>query len=104
MPIYEYRCESCDHELEALQKMSDAPLTDCPSCGKPFLKKKISAVGFRFKGSGWYETDFKSKDKQKNIVKDDAPPAKDSKASDGKNESAKKTEASKSSDNKAAAA
>ena len=60
MPIYEYICESCDDEHEALQKMSDAPLTDCPSCGESSLKKKISAPGFRLSGSGWYETDFKS--------------------------------------------
>jgi len=60
MPIYEYRCEACGHELEAMHKMSDAPLTDCPECGKPALKKMISAAGFRLKGGGWYETDFKS--------------------------------------------
>jgi putative FmdB family regulatory protein len=60
MPIYEYRCEACGHELEAIHKMSDAPLTDCPGCGKPALKKMISAAGFRLKGGGWYETDFKS--------------------------------------------
>ncbi len=61
MPIYEYRCTRCGHELEALQKMSDAPLTDCPECGRPTLSKQISAAGFRLKGSGWYETDFKGK-------------------------------------------
>ncbi len=60
MPIYEYQCEQCDHVLEAIQKMSDAPLSECPACGKPALKKLISASGFRLKGSGWYETDFKS--------------------------------------------
>jgi putative FmdB family regulatory protein len=59
MPIYEYRCESCGHELEALQKMNDAPLTDCPACNKTDLRKLVSASGFRLKGSGWYETDFK---------------------------------------------
>ncbi|MCC8988143.1 MAG: zinc ribbon domain-containing protein, partial [Candidatus Contendobacter sp.] len=53
MPIYEYRCQSCDHELETLQKLSDPELRDCPSCGQPALKKLISAVGFRLKGSGW---------------------------------------------------
>jgi putative FmdB family regulatory protein len=60
MPFYEYRCEACGHELEAMQKMSDAPLTDCPACGAPSLTKLISAAGFRLKGGGWYETDFKS--------------------------------------------
>lgn len=66
MPIYEYRCEACGHELEAMQKMSDSPLTDCPECGKSTLAKKISAAGFRLKGGGWYETDFKS-GKKKNV-------------------------------------
>lgn len=59
MPIYEYRCQACGHELEALQKMSDAALADCPACGKPELKKLISAGGFQLKGSGWYATDFR---------------------------------------------
>ena len=59
MPFYEYRCASCGHELEAMQKMSDAPLTDCPSCARPELVKLVSAAGFRLKGGGWYETDFK---------------------------------------------
>ncbi len=67
MPIYEYRCESCGHELEKMQKLADAPLTDCPACGKPTLKKLISVAGFRLKGSGWYETDFKKSDKKKNL-------------------------------------
>ena len=59
MPIYEYRCEGCGHELEVMQKMSDAPLRDCPDCGRPELKKLISAGAFHLKGTGWYETDFK---------------------------------------------
>lgn len=67
MPIYEYVCENCEHTHDALQKMSDAPLTDCPECGEAALKKKISAPGFRLSGSGWYETDFKSGSK-KNIA------------------------------------
>lgn len=64
MPIYEYQCQDCGHRLEALQKMSDDALSECPQCTKPGLKKLISAVGFRLKGSGWYETDFKSGDKK----------------------------------------
>lgn len=64
MPIYEYRCESCGHELEKMQKISDAPLTECPACGASALKKLISAAGFRLKGSGWYETDFKKAGKK----------------------------------------
>lgn len=67
MPIYEYECESCAHTLDALQKMSDDALTECPDCGQAALKKKISAPGFRLSGSGWYETDFKSGNK-KNIA------------------------------------
>lgn len=59
MPIYEYRCTSCGHELEALQKISDAPLTACPSCKTDGLVKRVSAAGFQLKGSGWYATDFK---------------------------------------------
>jgi putative FmdB family regulatory protein len=63
MPIYEYRCGACGHELEVLQKLSEAPLSDCPQCHKPSLSKLISAVGFQLKGSGWYATDFKSSGK-----------------------------------------
>jgi putative FmdB family regulatory protein len=66
MPIYEYRCKACGYELEALQKMSDDPLTDCPQCHQPELHKQISAAGFRLSGSGWYETDFKN-GKKKNL-------------------------------------
>jgi len=65
VPIYEYQCQACGHEHEALQKMSADPLVDCPECSKPELKKKISASGFRLKGSGWYETDFKGSGKKK---------------------------------------
>ena len=60
MPLYEYRCAACGHELEALQKLSDAPLRECPSCHKPELKKLVSAAGFQLKGSGWYVTDFRN--------------------------------------------
>jgi len=64
MPIYEYQCQACGHDMEAIQKMSDDALTDCPECGKPELKKLISAAGFQLKGSGWYETDFKGGSKK----------------------------------------
>lgn len=64
MPIYEYTCESCGHELEALQGLNDELLSDCPECGQSALRKRISRVAFRLKGSGWYETDFKDKDKR----------------------------------------
>jgi len=59
MPIYEYRCSSCGHELEALQKFADAPLTACPACKGETLVKLVSAAGFQLKGSGWYATDFR---------------------------------------------
>jgi putative FmdB family regulatory protein len=64
MPIYEYQCQECSHLFDALQKMSDEPLTDCPDCGEPALRKLMSAPNFRLKGGGWYETDFKDKDKR----------------------------------------
>jgi putative FmdB family regulatory protein len=64
MPIYEYRCDECGHEMEALQKMSDPALSECPECKQERLKKVISAAGFRLKGAGWYETDFKSGSKK----------------------------------------
>ena len=59
MPIYEYRCSSCGHELESLQKFADAPLTSCPACKGETLVKLVSAAGFHLKGSGWYATDFR---------------------------------------------
>ena len=59
MPIYAYRCDACGFAKDALQKMSDAPLTECPSCGKPEFKKQVTAAGFQLKGSGWYVTDFR---------------------------------------------
>ncbi|MDX1812800.1 MAG: zinc ribbon domain-containing protein [Gammaproteobacteria bacterium] len=70
MPIYEYECQKCGHQMEALQKMSDDPLKECPACGEHELKKLISAAGFRLKGGGWYETDFKSGSK-KNLAGSD---------------------------------
>jgi len=78
MPIYAYSCKECDHQLDALQKIADAPLVDCPACGRPSLKRLLSAPRFRLKGKGWYETDFK-KDNQRNLVSD-----KDSSASTSK--------------------
>ncbi len=69
MPIYEYQCQACRHEFERLQKVSDKPLSICPECHKPELKKMVSAVAFRLKGGGWYETDFKTGNK-KNLSSD----------------------------------
>ena len=59
MPIYAYRCESCGHAKDVLQKIADAPLTDCPACGAASFKKQLTAAGFQLKGSGWYATDFR---------------------------------------------
>ena len=67
MPIYEYRCESCEHRLEKLQKISEGDLVDCPECERPALKRLVSAAAFRLKGGGWYETDFK-KDNKRNLA------------------------------------
>ena len=71
MPIYEYECKVCGHKLEKLQKISDKPLKDCPACEEPGLCKLVSAVAFRLKGGGWYETDFKDEKSRKNVAKED---------------------------------
>ena len=103
MPFYEYECQACKFYTEVMQKITDAPLTRCPSCGKRTLKKLVSAPAFRLKGGGWYETDFKSeKENKRNLLGADkeeskagvkaeatdakpaAPEAKDSKAADSK--------------------
>ena len=72
MPIYEYLCQSCGHELEVIQKVADPRLTECPACGKPELNKQLTASAFRLSGSGWYETDFKTGDKKRNLVGDES--------------------------------
>ena len=97
MPFYEYECANCKFYKEVMQKVSDAPLKKCPSCGKNALKKLVSAPVFRLKGAGWYETDFKSdKEKKRNLAEKDSdkkdageskPEAKDAK-SDAKPEKA----------------
>ena len=71
MPIYEYACDLCGCKLEKLQKISEKPLVDCPECEKPGLRKLVSAVAFRLKGGGWYETDFKDEKSRKNVAKDE---------------------------------
>jgi putative FmdB family regulatory protein len=90
MPIYEYQCGACGHVFDSLQKISEAPLTKCPDCGAEALKKLVSAPAFRLKGSGWYETDFKTGDK-KNLDKSDKTGKKQKTAtkSDGDGKSAK---------------
>lgn len=71
MPIYEYQCQDCGHNMEALQKIADAPLVDCPACGKPGLKKQVTAAAFKLTGTGWYETDFKNSGKKEPATKSD---------------------------------
>ncbi len=80
MPIYEYQCKDCGHIFDALQKISDDALEDCPDCGKPELRKLLSAPNFRLKGGGWYETDFK--DSNKRNLADDAGKTETKKSSD----------------------
>jgi len=98
MPIYEYQCSACGHQLEALQKVSDAPLKKCPECGKPKLRRLISAPSFRLKGGGWYETDFKSSNKR-NLADGEAAGGKDEKpAAKEKGMEAKPAKAAKAAD------
>ena len=87
MPIYEYHCSKCDHKLEALQKFSDVPLSECPACLQQGLRKLVSAPSFRLKGGGWYETDFKTGDK-KQLAESESATKADSGSSD---ESSKST-------------
>ncbi len=89
LPIYAYACKNCEHELDALQKMSDEPLVDCPECGEPALKKLLSAPRFRLKGGGWYETDFKTDNKRNLAGGDSEKPKSDDKKSDTKSSDSK---------------
>ncbi|MEO8740749.1 MAG: zinc ribbon domain-containing protein [Casimicrobiaceae bacterium] len=92
MPIYEYRCSACGHELEALRKLSEAPLLTCPACAKDTLTKLLSAAGFQLKGSGWYATDFKGSG-SKPAAKAEGDKAADGKAVDGKTADGKPADA-----------
>ena len=96
MPIYEYQCQDCGKELEALQKISDAPLVDCPDCGASALKKKVSAAAFRLKGGGWYETDFKTGNKKNLAGGSDSDPSSGSTASNSTPAASDKPSSSKS--------
>ncbi len=90
MPIYEYICNHCEHELEVLQSIKHPPLTDCPACGQAALRKKLSVAAFRLKGTGWYETDFKN---AANGKAKDSEPGKDKEAkSDSEAASSSSTE------------
>ncbi len=98
MPIYEYQCQACGHEFETMQKMSDPKLTDCPKCETASLVKKISAVAFRLKGSGWYETDFKSG--QKRQLHEDSSNGESKSGASGDGDSKGKESASEKSESK----
>jgi putative FmdB family regulatory protein len=83
MPIYAYKCESCGHTKDVLQKISDDPLTACPQCGAPQFQKQVTAAGFQLKGSGWYVTDFRGGSSAAPAADDGAKaPAKDGAAAD----------------------
>lgn len=104
MPIYEYRCQACGHELEALQKISDDPLTDCPECREGALTKLVSASAFRLSGSGWYETDFKKSNKRNLAGSGESGGKSDSGSSKDSSSSGSSTTSAKSSEKKAASA
>jgi putative FmdB family regulatory protein len=96
MPFYEYQCNNCGHTLEAMQKITDPPLKKCPDCGKPQLRKLMSAPVFRLKGGGWYETDFKSdQDNKRNLAdRPEADASKDDKKETTEASGSKETPAS----------
>jgi putative FmdB family regulatory protein len=105
MPIYEYRCSSCGHQQEFLQKLSDAPVTVCTACGKPTFSKMLTAAGFQLKGSGWYATDFKTKSPAPKTESKGAPKeeSKGEAKSETKSESKSETKSESKSDAKPAA-
>ena len=107
MPIYEYQCQVCGAVHDILQKISDPVLKKCPECGRPKLKKLVSAPSFRLSGTGWYETDFKTdKDKKRNLASDDSskkPDSDQNKSKDGKSKDSKSKVDHKGNGNKASA-
>ena len=96
MPIYEYQCEHCEYKMEAIQKISDKPLKDCPECEQDTLRKLVSAAAFKLTGTGWYETDFKDKKPRKKDAKaknkSQSSKDKGSDKTDGSDKSGKKSE------------
>jgi putative FmdB family regulatory protein len=104
MPIYEYRCNACGHQEEHLQKVSEAPLSVCPACGKPEYRKQLSAAGFQLKGTGWYATDFKGGSKKPAEKKADTKgDAKSDTKSDTKSDSKTESKPESKTESKAAA-
>ena len=98
MPIYEYRCSACGHQADHLQKVSEQPLSVCPSCGKPTYQKMLSAAGFQLKGSGWYATDFKGGKKPSEKPADSKTEAKPESKTETKPEPKKESKAAARSD------
>lgn len=82
MPIYEYKCNACNHRFEKLRKITDEPLKDCPKCNQPAVTKLVSAAGFKLTGTGWYETDFKNKPKPGKSTESSEPPGKQDSATE----------------------
>lgn len=94
MPIYAFECESCGHQFDRLQKLSDADPAECPVCGAPRVRRQLTAPSFRLSGSGWYETDFKKdSDKKRNLADNDKTPAKAEAATASPSSEAKSAEA-----------
>ena len=100
MPIYAYKCASCGHAKDVLQKISDLPLSVCPACGAASFTKQVTAAGFQLKGSGWYVTDFRDSNKKKDAKAAEAgsgaAPGEAAKGDGATGDSAKKTEGAKS--------
>ena len=92
MPLYEYRCTSCGHQQEFLQKLSDAPMSVCTACGKETFSKLLSAAGFQLKGSGWYATDFKNSGAKAASAPAKADASKEAKADGGASKTESKGE------------
>jgi len=92
VPIYEYQCDHCEHKMEAIQKISDQPLKDCPECKQETLRKLVSAAAFKLTGTGWYETDFKHNNSK---AKEDKKPSKNNNKSDTTKETKGKKSESK---------
>ncbi len=93
MPIYAYKCESCGHCKDALQKISEPPLTDCPSCGAASFKKQLTAAGFQLKGSGWYVTDFRGGDNKTPVAASSSPSGNDGTPAESTSATAEKSTA-----------
>jgi putative FmdB family regulatory protein len=101
MPIYAFACDACGHQFDRLQKLSDPDPAECPVCGKPAVRRQLTAPSFRLAGGGWYETDFK-KDGKRNLAGDSAKPAVDAKPADAKPSDAPKPAESKPAESKPA--